>query len=417
MKLFILVALVAAASAVRYDGYQALRVEPRDDLQLDFLNSLQKELEGKISFWSQPLTTKRPTDIVVQPRFQDDLKEILDAKQIKYSVMIDDVQTLIDSQSRSDDDVKISADFDYSVYHTYEEIQAWVFEITAAHSAIAQQFQIATSSEGRPINAVKIMTGGVGTKKAVYWQGGIHAREWVSPATVMFITKSLLENYGVDSDVTEILDKFDYYIVPSLNVDGYSYTWTMDRLWRKTRSINSGSVCRGVDPNRNYEYEWGGEGASTSACSDTYRGPTAFSEPEIAGSSSFLLNANQEFVCYIDFHSYSQLWLAPWSYTARARLPNDMDDHDEAAAKAVNALQSVYGTEYIYGPSARTLYAASGCSEDWGYATLGAKYSYVVELRDTGRYGFLLPANQIIPTGQETYEAVKALCKHMADEY
>nr|XP_054749055.1 carboxypeptidase B-like [Lytechinus pictus] len=417
MKTLILLALVAVASAVRYDGYQALRVEPANELQLDFLNTLKNELEGKISFWSQPRTTKRPTDILVQPRFQDDIKELLDAKQIKYSVMIDDVQSVIDSQARSEDDVKIGADFDYSMYHTYDEIQAWVFEITAAHSAIAQQFQIATSTEGRAINAVKISTGGIGTKKAVYWQGGIHAREWVSPATVMFITKSLLENYGVDSDVTEILDAFDFYIVPSLNVDGYSYTWTRDRMWRKTRSVNSGSACRGVDPNRNYEYEWGGEGASTSACSDTYRGPNAFSEPEVAGTTSFLLNANQEFVCFIDFHSYSQLWLAPWSFTARAILPLDKDDHDEAAAKAVNALASVHGTDYIYGPSARTLYAASGCSEDWGYVTLGAKYSYVVELRDTGRYGFLLPANQIIPTGEETYEAVKALCKHMVEEY
>ncbi len=61
--------------------------------------------------------------------------------------------------------------------------------------------------------------------------------------------------------------------------------------------------------------------------------------------------------------------------------------------------------------------AASGCSVDWGYATLGAKYSYVVELRDTGNYGFLLPERLIEPSGIETYAAVKALLGHMLEEY
>ncbi|XP_063968769.1 carboxypeptidase B-like [Lytechinus pictus] len=417
MKIFILLALATAAAAVRYDGYQALRVEPRDELQLDFLNNLKNELEGRISFWSQPRTIKRPTDILVQPRFQDDIKELLDAKQIKYSVMIDDVQSVIDSQFRSEDEVEISADFIYSLYHTYAEIQAWVFDIADEYSSIAQQFQIATSYHGRAINALKISTGGGGTKKAVYWQGGIHAREWISPATVMFITKSLLERYGVDNDVTEILDTFDFYIVPSLNVDGYYHSWNFDRLWRKTRSVNRGNGCRGVDPNRNYEYEWGGEGANPNPCTETYPGPNAFSEREIADTTSFLLNANQEFVCFIDFHSYSQLWLAPWSYTARTRLPEDVEDHFDAGMKAITALESVYNTDYLYGPSALTLYAASGCSVDWGYAKLGAKYSYVVELRDMGSYGFLLPSDQIIPTGEETLEGVLALCKHMVEEY
>ena len=57
--------------------------------------------------------------------------------------------------------------------------------------------------------------------------------------------------------------------------------------------------------------------------------------------------------------------------------------------------------------------AASGGAEDWTYGTLGVTYSFSVELRDTGRYGFLLPADQIIPTGEETFEGLKALVKAM----
>lgn len=57
--------------------------------------------------------------------------------------------------------------------------------------------------------------------------------------------------------------------------------------------------------------------------------------------------------------------------------------------------------------------AASGGSEDWTYGQLGVKYSFSVELRDRGRYGFLLPPYQITPTGEETFEGLKALVKAM----
>ena len=56
---------------------------------------------------------------------------------------------------------------------------------------------------------------------------------------------------------------------------------------------------------------------------------------------------------------------------------------------------------------------AAGGSEDWTYGELGVKYSFSVELRDTGRYGFLLPPDQIIPTGEETFEGLKALVNSM----
>ena len=60
-----------------------------------------------------------------------------------------------------------------------------------------------------------------------------------------------------------------------------------------------------------------------------------------------------------------------------------------------------------------SLDAASGGSEDWTYGQLKVKYSFSVELRDKGRYGFLLPKEQIIPTGEETFEGLKALVKAM----
>ena len=65
---------------------------------------------------------------------------------------------------------------------------------------------------------------------------------------------------------TDILDKFDVYIMPSMNPDGYEYTRSYNRMWRKTRSNNPGYRCKGVDPNRNWGYNWGLKGASTNPC-------------------------------------------------------------------------------------------------------------------------------------------------------
>ena len=73
----------------------------------------------------------------------------------------------------------------------------------------------------------------------------------------------LIEGYGSDPEVTELLDTMTFYVVPVVNVDGYSYTWinTTDstyRLWRKTRQHFPGNKCVGTDPNRNFDHQFGG---------------------------------------------------------------------------------------------------------------------------------------------------------------
>lgn len=55
---------------------------------------------------------------------------------------------------------------------------------------------------------------------------------------------------------------------------------------------------------------------------------------------------------------------------------------------------------------------AAGTTVDWAYEN-GVKYSYTFELRDTGRYGFLLPSSQIIPTATETWPALLDILVHI----
>jgi len=106
---------------------------------------------------------------------------------------------------------------------------------------------------------------------------------------------------------------FDYYVFPSVNPDGYVYTHTTDRMWRKTR-IPGGSSCYGTDANRNFDFHWLEIGASTNPCSETYAGPSPFSEIESRLLANFLTSMSDKFDVYLAFHSYSQLLLFPFGH-------------------------------------------------------------------------------------------------------
>jgi murein tripeptide amidase MpaA len=105
---------------------------------------------------------------------------------------------------------------------------------------------IGSSVQGKAIRVLKISNGNPGNK-AIWMDGGIHAREWISPATVTFIINQFVSNFESEPAAVQ---NTDWYITPILNPDGYEYSHTRDRLWRKNRK--GGGQCAGVDLNRNF---------------------------------------------------------------------------------------------------------------------------------------------------------------------
>jgi len=224
--------------------------------------------------------------------------------------------------------------------------------------------------------------------------------------TVAWIAFQLTSLYGQDDEITRLVDQIEWTIIPVLNPDGYVYTWSTDRMWRKNRRVNTGSACRGVDNNRNWDFHWGEGGSSANPCAEDFRGPRGFSEPEETAIANFIRGLSNV-KGYIDFHAYSQLWMTPWGYTTA--LPSDYNTQIACSRAAADALRAVYGTTYRVGPIATTIYPASGSSADWAYGVAGVTYSFAIEGRDTGRFGFLLPVNQIVPSGTETMAAVRVM--------
>ena len=132
------------------------------------------------------------------------------------------------------------------------------------------------------------------------------------------------------------------------------------RMWRKTRSRNSGRSCRGTDPNRNWGYKWGGKGASDYPCSQTYRGRTSFSEVETAAVRDYLTKEAKlkDFKLFLTYHSYGQYILYPWGYD-RVDHPNRQRLH-ALGELAGEAKRAIGGNMYRIGSSAKLLYPAAG---------------------------------------------------------
>jgi murein tripeptide amidase MpaA len=369
------------------------------------------QLSERLDWWRDVAdfsTVVTEADVRIAPEDMGRVTDYLISHGIQYSVMIKDVEALAQEQ------IALGGPEDdwFTAYHDYNATVNWVKNLVAQYSSIATLVTIGTSFEGRTIYGVRV-TGngarnGTNAKPGIFYDGGIHAREWISPATVSFILNQLLSLYGKDTEVTRLVDNIEWTIVPIFNVDGYQYTWTGNRMWRKTRMPNRGSRCMGTDPCRNSATGWGGGGSSADPCDDTYRGTKPFDQPEVAAMSQYIKNLGNV-QGYINFHSYSQLYLSPWGYTTNLPPQKDYNAQMALGRKAVAAIKATSGVSYTMGPTAPTLYQASGVISDWVYDQLKVVYSFVCELRDTGQYGFLLPPSQIIPTGQEIFASAKVM--------
>jgi len=409
MKILMLIAAIVAVTLaspvedniVHYDGYQVIRTFPNTPEQYQALHAIEEA--GHYDFWSD-VSVGRTTDIMVSPAQMEVFQQLLATHKIQNEIFIPDVEKIISEQREASARRVKSARFDWDDYSSIDEIQAFVKQLASDFPSLASVQNIGKSYEGRDMLLVKISTGGSG-KAAVFIDGNIHAREWISPAVVTYVINELTTNAHLHLDVLSV---YDFYIVPNVNPDGYAYTQTQ-RLWRKTRSENgSPSGCLGTDGNRNYAYNWGEPGASAEPCSDTYRGPSVFSEPENVAIQNFILNTNVRWTFFLTVHSYGQYCLLPYGDGTRP------DDYSELLAKGnvfAAALRAVSGTVYSVGNSRDLLYTTSGTSQDWAKGTANFKYSYTLELRDTGAYGFLLPPSQIRATAIETWAGIKAMLK------
>lgn len=296
---------------------------------------------------------------------------------------------------------------EYDRYHTPQEGIDFYYSLAAAAPDIARIVVLGQSVEGRDIIALKL-TDNPDVAEPEEQRTLIcalhHAREWATHESMLYNAEYLVTQYPTNLRVQNIINNSEVWLVLCVNPDGFQYSWDENRMWRKNRRDNGGGSF-GVDLNRNYDYEWGSfwGGSSGVKWSETYRGPSAASEPETQGMQTLL--ADTKPVVAVTYHTYSQLVLYPWGYTGR----DTAESYTSMRAIADNYARLVdqtYGFDYVPGPGNYTIYTTNGDFTDYAYGAQGV-IAYTPEQRpaasDLG--GFLLPEEQILPNNKENLAA------------
>lgn len=282
--------------------------------------------------------------------------------------------------------------------------------------------EIGVTFENRSIYLVNITDSNVEqiNKSIVSIDGGIHAREWISPGVILSFIRNLTSDEHTEQR-SSLLTKFEFHLIPVLNPDGYEYTWTTDRLWRKNRSPSKTGPsllypwtffmnCIGTDLNRNFNVSFGSIRSTKDTCSDSFHGDSPFSEKETQALRDSLMESRHRLKVYITLHSYSQLWMMPFAHTMQ--VPDNIQRLLPLMREVQSSIEGVHGVKYGVGSMANLLYPAAGTSIDWVFQELGINYTFLIELRDHGLKGFLLPPSDIIPTAEEVWAGIRVILSH-----
>ncbi|RYP12705.1 hypothetical protein DL765_007205 [Monosporascus sp. GIB2] len=375
---------------VSYDGYKIFRVAP------EFADAVEAELEDLSGM--HLMRTAQHFDVAIPPESIESFQLL----NVSSELMSDDVGADIALEGELAPyespvqafDVAAAAVPDpswFRAYHSYNDHLTFLSDMQKAFPSNSEIFRAGTSFEGRAITGIHLWgSGGKGSKPAITFHGTVHAREWITTMVNEYILWQLVVGYGNDTTVKAYLDSYDFYILPVVNPDGFVYTQTTNRLWRKNRQTRSGTSAVGTDINRNWPYQWTGPGSSTSPSSETYRGQSAGDTPENLGLRTHVDN------------------VAKGQGLKFARAAN-IDEQMTLARGVASAIARPYGTRFDYGPTCSTIYQTNGGSNDYIQDVSKAEFAWAFELRDTGRNGFVLPPEQIIPSGFEAWEGIKNL--------
>ncbi|MEM7357204.1 MAG: M14 family zinc carboxypeptidase, partial [Acidobacteriota bacterium] len=283
----------------------------------------------------------------------------------------------------------------FGCYRTVEETLATGAAIADQHPDLATWIDVGDSWEkintppaGFDLQVLRLTNSAIaGDKPALMVTGSTHAREYATAELVTRFAETLVEGYGVDPDITWILDHHEIHLLLMTNPDGRKQAET-GLSWRKNANNDfcANTETRGIDLNRNFDFEWGCcGGSSTSACSLTFRGPSAASEPEAQA-----VQAHMEAVfpdqrpddlvtpapldaegIYLDIHSFGQIVLSPWSFQSGGGNPPN--------GQGLLTLARKYAFFPNYNATLGSFGIVDGSTKDYAYGHLGVP-GYTVEL-------------------------------------
>ncbi len=273
----------------------------------------------------------------------------------------------------------------YPCYPTVEETFADAEQLATDHATLAQWIDVGDSWNktrergGYDLWVLKITNQTVTEEKPILFvHSAMHAREYSTAALNLDFAKQLLNDYATDADTRWIVDYHEIHLMFQMNPDGRKFAES-GLYWRKNVNDLHCEGSPGVDLNRNFSFFWDwtdGIGSSGDACSSTYRGPYAGSEPETEAVENYVRSLFSDnrgeddsdaapldtSGMHIDLHSYSELILWPWGHSYDA-APNG--PQLQTLGRKLASFNDYYPTQ------STGLYPTDGTSDDVSYGELG----------------------------------------------
>lgn len=390
----------------RYDHTRIYNVELETASHVELFQKLETASDS-CSFMGHARVPGQKLTIMVAGQKVADFDNLLHSYNVSHRILNYNFQALIDANyAEVAPESTPVEEFNWQRYFQLDNINAWLERQAREQPGVVTLLDMGTSTQGLSIKGVRIAYGGENLT-SVFVESGIHAREWIAPATATYFIEQLL--HSSDPAVQSLARSHNWLIFPSVNPDGYQYSFTGDRMWRKNRNLFG--ICRGVDLNRNFPLSWNSTGSSGNPCHYDFSGPSAASELETQRIMQFLEQRVKldRIRTYLSLHSYSQLIMFPYGHTAE-RVEN-YADLKEIGQKAADKIKEISGRIYKSGSIYETIYPSSGGSKDWAHAQLKIPITFTFELRGPPESEelFILSAKEIEPTAREAFAAVRTI--------
>jgi hypothetical protein len=291
----------------------------------------------------------------------------------------------------------------FNVWRSWDEpggIRDELRDVAAQNPQIVELEVLGKTHQGRDLIALKLTQGGSsqrdGSRPAVLYSSMQHAREWISLEVNRRLMHHFIDGWRANNpEIRDLLRTTELWFVLAANPDGYQYTFDHERLWRKNLRDNNGDgqigVGDGVDPNRNFAEHWGydNEGSSPDRADETYRGPSAGSEPETKALAGLIGRIKPKFQS--NLHSFGQWLLYPQGWQVGTL---DADNPQYVALGGTDAKPAIPG--FNPGQSADTLYVTNGETTDYADTTAGT-VAYTPELGEgVEGAGFVFPDDEAL---------------------
>ncbi|KAM7539502.1 hypothetical protein Aperf_G00000030700 [Anoplocephala perfoliata] len=351
-------------------------------------------------------------DVMVKPSNLEGFRKLIRDYNAQATIIDPDVERSIElfklENLRAATQSRIRRSLDSLMTHThylsFKDMEEILKTINYQNQRASLE-EIGRTAENRSIWLLKIS---LNENLPIIWiDAGIHAREWIAPAVAFYLIDRLLSEDGY-----HLLTRYQFYIAPNINPDGYEYSFNRNRFWRKNRGRTGQNWCLGVDLNRNFPYKWSLSGSSSNPCSDVFRGNSAADQLETQSVVDKLTTIADQTKLYLTLHSFGQLILIPYGYEKETR-PAHYEELRRLSFDIIFKLWKNHNVMYMSGTAADILYAAAGASDDFACGALRIPYTYTVELPDLGSYNFLLPPNQIVPVGRQMWDALQIFVEQM----